>query len=107
MGLILAACASPEIDHRRVSPMLVYLRTYATTLPRTFDELNRATWQPGDVVVWAFHPCPSCNLDHVGIISDRMGPRGIPLVLHNIGPTPSEDDRLDAFTVLGHFRVTR
>jgi uncharacterized protein YijF (DUF1287 family) len=94
-----------NIDHRRVSPILVYLRSYATALPRTFDEPSLASWQPGDVVVWAFHPCPSCTPDHVGIISDRMGSRGIPLVLHNIGPTPSEDDRLDAFTVLGHFRL--
>jgi uncharacterized protein YijF (DUF1287 family) len=39
-------------------------------------------------------------------VSDRKGPRGLPLVLHNIGPKPSEDDRLDAWTVLGHFRVT-
>ena len=95
-----------NIDHRRVSPMLVYLRAHATTLPRTFDDASLATWQPGDVVVWAFHACPACNPDHVGIVSDRKGPRGIPLVLHNIGPTPSEDDRLDEWTVLGHFRVT-
>jgi uncharacterized protein YijF (DUF1287 family) len=94
-----------NIDHRRVSPMLVYLRAHTTSLPTTFDEAARATWQAGDVVVWAFRPCPVCTPDHVGIVSDRRGPRGLPLVLHNIGPTPSEDDRLDEFTVLGHFRV--
>ena len=94
-----------NIDHRRVSPMLVYLRAHATSLPTSFDESARASWQPGDVVVWAFRPCPACTPDHVGIVSDRLGPRGLPLVLHNIGPTPSEDDRVDAFTVLGHFRV--
>ncbi len=96
-----------NIDHRRVSPMLVYLRAHATSLPRAFDEASLATWQPGDVVVWSFHACPSCTPDHVGIVSDRQGARGIPLVLHNIGPTPSEDDRLDTWTVLGHFRVAR
>ena len=94
-----------NIDHRRVSPMLVYLRAHATALPTAFDERSLATWQPGDVVVWAFRSCPACTPDHVGIVSDVRGPRGIPLVLHNIGPVPSEDDRLDAFTVLGHFRV--
>ena len=94
-----------NIDHRRVSPMLVYLRAHATALPTTFDGPSLATWQPGDVVVWAFRPCPACNPDHVGIVSDALGPRGVPLVLHNIGPVPSEDDRLDAWTVLGHFRV--
>jgi uncharacterized protein YijF (DUF1287 family) len=94
-----------NIDHRRVTPMLAYLRANATALPKTFDDPSLATWQPGDVVVWAFRPCPACNPDHVGIVSDRKGPRGVPLVLHNIGPVPSEDDRLDEWTVLGHFRV--
>ncbi|WP_437987968.1 DUF1287 domain-containing protein [Sorangium sp. So ce117] len=54
---------------------------------------------------WGLKSCRSCTPDHVGIVSDRKGPRGIPLVLHNIGPTPSEDDALDAWTVLGHFRL--
>lgn len=99
---------SPDrnIDHRRVTPMLTYLKAHATNLPRTFDEGEaRSSWQPGDVVVWGFRACPACTPDHVGIVSDRLGPRGLPLVLHNIGPKPSEDDRLDAWTILGHFRV--
>jgi uncharacterized protein YijF (DUF1287 family) len=95
----------PNIDHRRVTPMLAYLRAHATSLPTAFDDTSLSTWQPGDVVVWAFRPCPACKPDHVGIVSDRRGPRGVPLVLHNIGPVPSEDDRLDEWTVLGHFRV--
>lgn len=100
---------SPDrnIDHRRVTPMLTYLKAHATNLPRTFEEGEaRASWKPGDVVVWGFRACPACTPDHVGIVSDRVGPRGLPLVLHNIGPKPSEDDHLDAWTVLGHFRVT-
>jgi uncharacterized protein YijF (DUF1287 family) len=96
-----------NIDHRRVAPMLTYLRAHAESLPRTFDQAALSTWEPGDVVVWAFRACPACSPDHVGIVSDRVGPRGVPLVLHNIGPRPSEDDRLDAWTVLGHFRATR
>jgi len=96
-----------NIDHRRASPMLAYLRAHATSLPTTFDDKALPTWQPGDIIVWSFHACPSCNPDHVGIVSDRKGPRGVPLVLHNIGPTPSEDDRLDAWTVLGHFRTLK
>jgi uncharacterized protein YijF (DUF1287 family) len=96
-----------NIDHRRVTPLLTYLRdpAHARSLPTTFGETTLPTWQPGDIVVWAFRPCPSCTPDHVGIVSDRIGPRGLPLVLHNIGPRPSEDDRIDEFTVLGHFRV--
>jgi len=96
--------ADRNIDHRRVTPMLTYLRAHATSVTSSVDEPG--AWQPGDIVVWAFRPCPACNPDHVGIVSDRKGPRGLPLVLHNIGPTPSEDDRLDAWTILGHFRFS-
>ena len=96
-----------NIDHRRVWPMLTYLRTYATALPKTFEAEGGAlaSWEPGDIVVWGFKPCPACTPDHVGIVSDRKGPRGVPLVIHNVGPKPSEDDRLDTWTVLGHFRL--
>lgn len=97
--------ADANIDHRRVTPMLAYLRAHATALTKGFDD--PAAWKPGDVVVWSFRPCPSCNPDHVGIVSDRKGPRGLPLVIHNIGPVPSEEDQLDAWTILGHFRAAR
>jgi len=86
-----------NIDHRRVGPLLTYLRAHATS-PRGDD------WRPGDVVVWAFQACPRCTPDHVGVVSDRKGPRGLPLVIHNLGPHPTEDDVLDAWTTLGHFR---
>ncbi|MCL2726356.1 MAG: DUF1287 domain-containing protein [Polyangiaceae bacterium] len=95
--------ADANIDHRRVAPMLAYMRAHATAITSTFED--RSAWQPGDVVVWSFRPCPSCSPNHVGVVSDKTGPRGLPLVIHNIGPVPSEDDTLDAWTVLGHFRV--
>ena len=87
-----------NIDHRRVGPLLTYFRAHATAV-------EGDDWQAGDVVVWAFRACPACTPDHIGIVSDRPGPRGLPLALHNIGPKPSEDDVLDAWTVLGHFRL--
>jgi uncharacterized protein YijF (DUF1287 family) len=91
---------SPDanIDHRRVGPLLTYLKAHAQA-PAADD------WQPGDVVVWAFERCPACSPDHVGIVSDRIGASGRPLVVHNIGPRPTEDDVLGAWTVLGHFRL--
>jgi uncharacterized protein len=89
---------SPDanIDHRRVGPLLTYLEGHAKAV---------SDYQPGDIVVWAFRPSPWSTPDHVGIVSDRVGPRGLPLVVHNIGPRPSEDDVVDAFTMLGHFRL--
>jgi len=87
------------IDHRRVGPMLTYLRRHAKALDKNGD------YAPGDIVVISFNPCPSCSPQHVGVVSDRKGPRGIPLFIHNMGPTPREDDTLDAWTHLGHFRL--
>jgi uncharacterized protein len=90
--------ADVNIDHRRVGPLLTYLRAHAKTVPD-------GDWQPGDVVVWAFRPPPRSTPDHIGIVSDRLGPRNLPMVVHNIGPKPTEDDVLDAWTHLGHFRL--
>jgi len=88
-----------NIDHRRVGPLLTYLRRHAKALAKDSD------YAPGDVVVISFTACPACGPQHVGVVSDRMGPRGIPLLIHNMGPTPREDDTLDAWTHLGHFRL--
>jgi|CXWL01.1.fsa_nt_gi uncharacterized protein YijF (DUF1287 family) len=91
------------IDHRRVSPMLAYLQRHGRGLTKTFE--HPLEWRAGDIVVWSFKPRARATPDHVGIVSDTIGPRGLPLIVHNIGPAPSEDDRLDAWTVLGHFRL--
>ncbi|MFI5297462.1 MAG: DUF1287 domain-containing protein [Polyangiales bacterium] len=95
-----------NIDHRRVSPVLSWMQRHAKSLPTgTTGAGDRATWQAGDVVVWAFNPCPKCNPDHVGLVSDRARIDGLPKVIHNLGPHPTEDDALDDWTILGHFRA--
>jgi uncharacterized protein YijF (DUF1287 family) len=45
------------------------------------------------------------NLPHIMIVSDRVGPSGPPLVLHNIGRGTQEEDRLFEFKLTGHFRL--
>ncbi len=93
-----------NIDHRRVGPLQVYFSRHAKTI--ALDDLS--TYKPGDVVVISFG-CktagPGCYPHHIGLVSDKRGPRGIPLLLHNVGPTPSEDDSLDSWTRIAHFRV--
>jgi uncharacterized protein YijF (DUF1287 family) len=97
--------ADANIDHRRVAPVLSWMERHATRLPKgTTTADDRASWHAGDVVVWAFNACPRCAPNHVGIVSDRARKDGLPKVIHNLGPTPTEDDDLDAWTVLGHFR---
>ena len=95
-----------NIDHRRVGPVLAWMERHAEALPKgRTSASDLATWKAGDVIVWSFHECPRCNPDHVGIVSDRVDAAGVPLVIHNLGPEPTEDDALRSWTVLGHFRA--
>jgi uncharacterized protein YijF (DUF1287 family) len=90
--------ADANIDHRRVGPLTVWLDAHARPLP-----LAPGAFAAGDLVVWSLRD--NGTPEHIGLVSDRVGPRGLPLVVHNIGPAPSEDDSLDAWRILGHWRV--
>ena len=43
--------------------------------------------------------------EHVAIISDKIGPRGLPLVIENGGPKAAEADALGHGKIVGHFRA--
>ena len=87
-----------NIDHRRVGPLSVWLDAHAQRVP-----LTASSFAAGDLVAWSLYG--TRGLDHIGIVGDRAGPRGLPLVIHNIGPTPSEDDVLDAWPIAAHWRI--
>ena len=92
-----------NIDHRRVGPLMIYLNRHATKLSIT----DASSYKAGDIVVISFGTCPSCSPQHIGVVSDKMGSHGLPLMIHNMGPHPSEDDTIDAWTRLGHYRVLK
>lgn len=97
-----------RIDHRRATNLHVYFSRNARKLPTDLAknrDLTLRSLAAGDVVVWTYGTCPECKADHVGIVSDKMGTRGLPLVIHNAGPRATEEDALDAWPLLGHFRV--
>jgi len=78
----------PNIDFRRVGNLQVFLARYAqelTTDIKPNDVNNLTNWQPGDIVIFGG------RLEHIGVISDRRGRDGVPLMIHNSGPTASED----------------
>jgi len=91
-----------NIDHRRVGPLMVWFDRHSKKIP-----LSDTTYLAGDIVVWSFG-CktagPACYPHHIGFVSDKKGPRGLPLVIHNVGPHPTEDDDLDAWTRVAHYR---
>ena len=92
-----------NIDHRRISTMHAYLARNAVSLGT--DVRDRASFRPGDIIFFSWTKCPACKLDHVGIVSDRVGPRGYRLVLENGGPRAAENDSLDRGSIVGHFRA--
>jgi uncharacterized protein YijF (DUF1287 family) len=89
-----------NIDHRRV-PNLRRFFEHAGAEIRTVRPTAPASYSPGDLVTWQL---PG-NLPHIGIVSDRRDPgSGNPLIIHNIGAGPAEDDILFAYPITGHYR---
>ena len=87
-----------NIDHRRVPNLETYFRRKGTALPLSS---NAEDYRPGDLVTWML---PG-NLPHIGIVSDRKTQDASrPLILHNIGSGPVEEDMLFRYRITGHFR---
>lgn len=85
-----------SIDHRRVPNLQRFLER-ADAEVRT----SAAAYLPGDLVTWML---PG-NLPHIGIVSDkRAAGSGNPLIIHNIGAGPAEEDMLFAYPITGHYR---
>lgn len=87
-----------NIDHRRVPNLQALFARIGAEVPL---QDGPAPYLPGDIVTWTL---PG-NLDHIGIVSDRLGPDGTPLVLHNIGRGAQEEDILFAYPMTGHYRI--
>lgn len=91
-----------NIDHRRVPNHLVFFKRFGQTLPVGTSGDDLQSWQPGDVVEWRLEG----GRWHTGVISDGVGERGLPLVVHN-GWKCVEQDALDAWPIAAHFRFPR
>ena len=93
-----------NIDHRRVPNLETYFTRAGYDLPITKAP---ADYRPGDIVSWRLDSnSGSGGLPHIGIVSERQGVSGYPLVIHNIGRGPEESDMLFDHRITGHFRVT-
>ena len=91
-----------NIDHRRVPNLITFFEKWGQTLPIGTSKNELKNWKPGDIVTW--------RLDdgrwHIGLISDGIGPRGWPLVIHNAYQC-AEQDYLDAWQIKGHYRFPK
>lgn len=86
-----------NIDHRRVPNLETYLKRQRTSLGIS---KNASDFKPGDIVSWRL----GGSLPHIGIVSDRKAADGTPLIIHNVGAGPQEENVLFAYKLNGHFR---
>lgn len=92
-----------NIDHRRVPNLETYFSRMGQDLA-----INKVPedYKPGDIVAWRLDGnSGKGGPAHMGIVSDRLGVTGIPLIIHNIGGGPEESDMLFEHQITGHFRV--
>ena len=86
-----------NIDHRRVPNLETYLIRQGASLGISREPSD---FQPGDIVSWRL----AGGLPHIGIVSDRKAADGTPLIIHNVGAGPQEEDVLFLYKMNGHFR---
>lgn len=93
-----------NIDHRRVKTLLPYFVEHWENLPEDIDDQTRP-WLPGDIVF--MNTMRDERPDHVGVVSDRLGESGYPLIINNWtdGYETSEMDLLGFVPVTHRFRV--
>ena len=89
----------PNIDHRRVPNLMTFFARHGKSLPISIDKTDLKNWRPGDIVTWKMSP----GVNHIGVVSNGIGARGFPLVIHN-AQRCIEQDYLDEWPVTGHYR---
>lgn len=88
-----------NIDHRRVPNLEAFLKRQGASLPIT-DKAE--DYLPGDIVSWRL----GGRIAHIGIVTDKKAADGTPLIVHNIGSGPIEENILWVSKMTGHFRFT-
>lgn len=87
-----------NIDHRRVPNQMRWFERQGWTVPISTDA---GSYRAADIVAWKLQ---GSGLLHIGIVSDRRGADGVPLILHNIGAGTQEEDLLFRHSIIGHYR---
>jgi uncharacterized protein YijF (DUF1287 family) len=86
----------PNIDHRRVTNLMVFFARQGEALPIS---QRPEDYRPGELVVW------DLVAGHIGMVVDRKDSSGSrPLILHNVGRGPMIEDALFSWPIIGHYR---
>ncbi len=92
----------PNIDHRRVDTLRKFFSRFGETLPiSSFAE----DFKPGDIVTY-WRPQNRHSRTHIAVVSDITGPSGRPLIIHNRGWGPQQEDGLFVDEITGHYRFS-
>lgn len=102
---MIAGRPDPQIDQRRVATLLPYFRRHWQAHTAKLDD-PADPLRPGDVLFMDTFPSRS-GPDHIGIVSDTVGPEGLPLVINNWtnGTVTAEMDLLTFVPVMYRFRL--
>ena len=93
----------PNLDHRRCTNQVVYLRRHARALTVRTDRDHLEDWLPGDLIYYG-----RSRAWHAGIVSDRVAPSGMPYIIdsHQDARGVSESFLLTRWApILAHFRI--
>lgn len=95
----------PSIDQRRVATILPYFERHLEAHTAALDDANDP-YRPGDVVFMDTFPSRP-GPDHIGIVSNHVDDRGLPLVINNWtdGTVTAEMDLLTFVPVTHRFRL--
>ena len=91
---------SPDsnIDHRRVPNLQTFFKRHGKNLAISLDVQK---YSAGNLVTWML---PG-NLPHIGIVSNQFVTNSNrPMIIHNIGRGPVEDDILFKYEITGHYQ---
>lgn len=90
-----------NIDHRRVQNLATFFGRKGEKVAVTDSAQD---YEPGDIVVWRLVG----SIEHIGIVGLRLDSETKrPLVVHNIGLGPKEEDVLFRYEIIGHYRYGR
>ena len=86
-----------NIDHRRVPNLETYLKRQGASRPLS---KKLSDYKAGDILTFRL----GGSLPHIGIVSNKRSRAGTPLIIHNVGAGPKEEDVLWAYQLYGHYR---
>jgi uncharacterized protein len=92
------AAPDPNIDHRRVPNLMVWLERKGKALPVTN---NPQDYQPGDIVTWDF----GGGQQHIGIVTNIRATPDRLMIVDNAGWGTKVEDVLFVWKQIGHYRL--